>query len=180
MHRTGIEPLSTAWKAAMLSLHQRCWKGLRSKRSISELSNMDFSLHIFRVSHQEKTKNNSLGSGVFFSLTILIRFSLIESCRFCFVTSQGFGDSKRYKNLLFLEYFVPFLHTIVKFNLSLKLNFLLPVVTMLRRLTIEEINFRTIKHGFFLTHFPSVTARKNQKKFFEKRSIFFAKQNKLF
>ena len=24
MHRTGIEPMSTAWKAAMLPLHQRC------------------------------------------------------------------------------------------------------------------------------------------------------------
>ena len=56
MHRTGIEPMSTAWKAAMLPLHQRCWEGLRSKESISELSNMDFSLHIFRVPYQEKTK----------------------------------------------------------------------------------------------------------------------------
>ena len=56
MHRTGIEAMSTAWKAAMLPLHQRCCEGLRSKRWISELSNMDFSLHIFWVSHQEKTK----------------------------------------------------------------------------------------------------------------------------
>ena len=147
---------------------------------------MDFSLNIFRVSHQEKTKNNSLGSGVFFSLTRLIRFSLIESCRFWFVTSQGFGDSKRAKNLLFHEYFVPLMHTIVMFNLSLKLNTFLLVVwvyasygnrthvnsleggyatttpTMLRRFTIEGINFRTFKHGFFLTHFPSAISRKNQ------------------
>ena len=91
-----------------------------------------------------------------------------------------------YWNLIFLEYFVPLTHTIIIFNLSLKRNTLVPVVwvyasyvnrthanslvgcyatttpTMLRRLTIEEINFRTIKHGFFLTHFPSVTSRKNQ------------------
>ena len=94
--------------------------------------------------------------------------------------------------------------------------------TMRKRFTIEEMNFRTFKHGFFLTHFLSVTARKNQrnslrsgvnfsltrpicshsskavvvsgllvlkvkchskkkpKKFFEKRSKFFANQTNLF
>ena len=56
MHRTGIERMSTAWKAAMLPLHQRCWECLRSERSISELSNMNFSLHIFWVAHQKKPK----------------------------------------------------------------------------------------------------------------------------
>ena len=34
--------------------------------------------------------------------------------------------------------------------------------TMLRRFTIEEMNLRTFKLGFFLTHFLSVTSRKNQ------------------
>ena len=51
---------------------------------------------------------------------------------------------------------------------------------MLRRCTIEEMNLGTFKHGFFITHFLSVTARKNQKKFFEKRSKFFANQTNLF
>ena len=72
-------------------------------------------------------------------------------------------------------------------NLSLKLKILLPPVwvyasygkrtlvnslegcyatttpTMLRRLTIVMMNFRTFKRGFFLTHFLSVTSRKKQK-----------------
>ena len=146
---------------------------------------MDFSLHIFRVSHQEKTKNNSLGSGVFFSLTRLIRFSLIESCRFWFVTSQGLWEFKKSKTFLFHEYFVPVTHTIVMFNLSLKLNILLPpfwvnasygnrthvnslegcyattTPTMLRRITIEEMNFRLFKLGFFLTNILSVTSKRN-------------------
>ena len=34
---------------------------------------------------------------------------------------------------------------------------------MLKRFTIEDMNFRTFKHGFFLTHFLSVTARKNHR-----------------
>ena len=94
--------------------------------------------------------------------------------------------SKNDMILQFLDRFVPLTHTIVKFNLSLKTNTLLPVVwvyasyvnrthvnslegcyatttpMMLRRFTIEEMNFRTFKHGFFLEHFLSVTSRKNQ------------------
>ena len=90
------------------------------------------------------------------------------------------------------------------FKLSLKLHTLLPVVwfcasyvnrthvnslegcyatttpTMLTRLTIEEINFRNFKQEFFITHFLSVTSRKNIKKFFEKRSELFANQTNLF
>ena len=187
MHRPWIEPMSTAWKAAMLPLNQRSWEGLRSKRSFSELSNMVFSLHIFQVSHQKKN-NNSLRSGVNFSLTRLICSHLSKA-----VVVSGLlllkvsGNSNNDKNVLFHEYFVPLTHTIVMFNLSLKLNTLLPVVwvyasyknrthvnrlegcyanttpTMLSRFTIEKINFRTFKHGFFLTRFLSVTSRKNQK-----------------
>ena len=51
---------------------------------------------------------------------------------------------------------------------------------MLRRCSIEEMNLGNFKHGFFITHFLSLTARKNQKKFFEKRSKFFANQTNLF
>ena len=82
------------------------------------------------------------------------------------------GNSKNDKNLLFHEYFVPLTHTIVMLNLSLKLNILLPVVcvyasygnrthvyslhacyatttpTILKGITIEEMNFRTFKFGF--------------------------------
>ena len=42
---------------------------------------------------------------------------------------------------------------------------------MLRRFTIEEMNFRTFKHGFFLKHFISVT-RKNQKNSLRSGVIF--------
>ena len=317
MHRTGIEPMSTAWKAAMLPLHQRCWEGLRSKRWISDFSNLDFSLQIFWVSHQKKPKL-FFEKLIVFSLTRLLCFSLIESCCFWFVTSQGLWEFKKrqeftvswifcpsnahnsnvqsfpeieylftgclslcivlesnpchqlgrrlcyhYTNdaakvddrrderqnfqtwifpytfskchikkkpkqfyekrskffanqtnlFSFIEscccfwffksqgqwefkkrqeftiswYFVPLTQTILLLYLSLKLNVLLPRVwvyasygnrthvnslegcyatttpTMLKRFTIEEMNFRTFKHGFFLTHFLSVTARKNQR-----------------
>ena len=43
---------------------------------------------------------------------------------------------------------------------------------MLKRFTIEEMNFRTFKQGFFLTLFLSVTARKNQKNSLRSRVIF--------
>ena len=128
-----------------------------------------------------------MSSGVNFSLTRLICSHLSKA-----VVVSGLlllkvsGNSKNDENVLFYEYFVPLTHTIVMFNLSLKLNTLWPVVwvyasygnrthvnslercyatttsTMLRRITIEKINFRTFKHGFFLTHFLSVTSRKNQ------------------
>ena len=122
-----------------------------------------------------------------FMYVCMYLFSIIESC---FVSGllllKVNGNSKNDKNLLFHEYFVPLTHTIVMFNLSLKTNTLLPVVwvytsygirtdvnslegcygtttpTMLRRFTIEEMNFRTFKHGFFLKRLISVTLRKNQ------------------
>ena len=130
-------------------------------------------------------------------------FSLIESCRFWFVTSKGQWEFKKRQEITISWYFVPLTHTIVM-TLSLNLNILLPPVwvyasygnrthvnslescyatttpTMLKRFTIEEMNFRTFKKGFFLTHFLSVTARKNQKNFFEKLSKFFANQTSLF
>ena len=136
--------------------------------------------------HIKKNQNYSLRSGAVFSLTRLICFSLTESCRFWFVTCQGFGDSKRDKNSQFHEYFVPLTHTIVMLNLSLKLNILLPIVcvyssygnrthvnslegcyatttpTLLRRFTIEEMNFRFFKLGFFLTNILSVTSKKTK------------------
>ena len=140
-----------------------------------------FFLTLF-LSVTSKKNNNSLRSGVNFLLTRPICFSLIESCRFWFVTSQGFEDSKRDKNLLFHEFFVPLTHTIVIFRLSLKLNPFLLVVwvyasygnrtlvnsleggyattrpTMMGRITIEEMNLRTFKLGFFLTNILSVTS----------------------
>ena len=129
-----------------------------------------------------KNQNNSLSSGVNFSLIRLI-CSLLSKAVVVFglLLLKVSGNSKNDKNVLLYEYFVPLTHTIVMFNLSLKLNTLWPVVwvfasygnrthvnslegcyattasTILRRLTIGEINFRTFKHGLFLTHFPSVT-----------------------
>ena len=76
--------------------------------------------------------------------------------------------------------------TIVMFNLFLKLKTFFPVVwvyasyknrihvnnleggyatttpTMLWKITIKEMNFRTFNYGFFLTHFLNVTSGKNQ------------------
>ena len=187
MHRTGIEPMSTAWKAAMLSLHQRCWKGLRSKRWFSELSNKDFSLHIFWMLHQEKTKKFFEKLSKFFANQTNL-FSFIESCCcFWFVTSQGHWEFKKRQKFIISWIFCPSNTHNSKVQSFLKLNTFLPVVwvyasyvnrthvnsvegcyaittsTMLKRFTIEEMIFRTFKQGFFLTHFLNVTSRKNQK-----------------
>ena len=95
MHRMGIESMSTAWKAAMLPLHQRFCEGLRSKWWISELSNMDFSLHIFWMLHQKKPKYFFEKLSKFFANQTNM-FSLIESCCcFWFVTSQGQWEFKK-------------------------------------------------------------------------------------
>ena len=106
MHRTGIEPMSTAWKAAMLPLHQRCWEGFRSKRWISELSNLDFSWQIFWVSHQKKPKL-FFEKLIVFSQTRLLCFSLIESCHFWFVTSQGLWEFKKRQDFTISWVFCP-------------------------------------------------------------------------
>ena len=143
-------------------------------------------------------------SGVIFSLTRLICSQLSKAVVVsCLLLLKVNGNSKNDKNLLFHEFFVPLRHTIVMINLSLKTNTLLPVLwvyasygnwthvnslegcyatttpSMLRRLTIEEMKFRTFKHGFFLTHFLSVTSKKI-KTILEKRRSFFANQTKLF
>ena len=96
MDRTGIEHMSTAYKSAAVPLHQRCWKDLRSKRSISELSNLGFALQIFWVSHQKKPKQFFQKRSSFFANQTNF-FSLIESCRFWFFTSQGFWEFKKRK-----------------------------------------------------------------------------------
>ena len=81
------------------------------------------------MSHQKKKQNNSLRSGIIFSLTRLICSQLSKA-----VVVSGLlllkvnGNSKNDKNLLFHEYFNPLTNTIVMFNLSLKINTLLPVV----------------------------------------------------
>ena len=43
---------------------------------------------------------------------------------------------------------------------------------MLRRFTIEEMNFRTFKHGIFLKHLINVPSRKNQKNSLRSGVIF--------
>ena len=143
-----------------------------------------FLTHFLSVTSR-KNQKNSLRSGVNFSLTRKIcSHSSKAVVFFWFVSSSGQWEFKKRQEF---KYFVPLTHTIVMLNLSLKLNILLPTVwdyasygnrthvislegsyatttpTMLRRLTIEEFNFRTFKHGFFLTHFLSVISRKTQK-----------------
>ena len=58
------------------------------------------------MSHQ-KNQNDSLRSGVVFSLTRITFFSLIESCRFWFVTSQGLWEFKKRKELTISRIFCP-------------------------------------------------------------------------
>ena len=55
----------------------------------------------------KKNQNFSLRSGVVFSLTRLIFFSLIESCCFWFVTSQGLWEFKKRKELTISWIFCP-------------------------------------------------------------------------
>ena len=147
--------------------------------------------HGFFITHflsvtSRKNQNNSLRSGVNFSLTRLICSHKSKTVVVSgLLLLKDFGNSKR-ENWLFHEYFVPLTHIKVMFNLSLILKTFLPVVwvyasygnrihvncleggyatttpTILRRISIKVMNFRTFKHGFFLTHFLNVTSRKNQ------------------
>ena len=96
--------------------------------------------YTFSECHIKKKPKITLWEAEYFFANQIIRFSLIESCRFWFVTSQGFGDSKRAKNVRFHEYFVPLMHTIVMFNLSLKLNTLLPVFWIMHHTGIEPMS----------------------------------------
>ena len=162
-----------------------------------------FLTHFISVTARKNQKNFFEKLSKFFANQTSL-FSFIESCCcFWFVTSKGQWEFKKRQEITISWYFVPLTHTIVM-TLSLNLNILLPPVwvyasygnrthvnslescyatttpTMLKRFTIEEMNFRTFKKGFFLTHFLSVTARKNQKNFFEKLSKFFANQTSLF
>ena len=131
-------------------------------------------------------------------------FSFIESCCcFWFVSSQGQWELKKRQEFTISWYFVPLTHTIVMLNLSLKLNILLLPVwvyasygnrthvnslegcyatttpTVLSRFTIEEMNLRTFKLGFFLTNILSVTSEKTKTILWEADS-FFANQTPLF
>ena len=162
------------------------WRIMIKEMNFRTFKHGFFLTHLISVTR--KNQKNSLRSGVNFSLTRLICSHLSKA-----VVVSGLlllkvsGISKNDKNLLFQEYFVHLTHTIVMFNLFLKLKTFLPVVwvyasyknrthvnrlegcyanttpTMLSRFTIEKIYFRTFKHGFFLTRFLSVTSRKNQK-----------------
>ena len=186
MHRTGIEPMSTAWKAAMLPQHQRCWEGLRSKRWISELSNLDFSWQIFWVSHQKKPKL-FFEKLIVFSLTRLLCFSLIESCRFWFVTSQGLWEFKKRQEFTISWIFCPSnahnsnAQPFPEINYSFTARLSLCILResnqcqQLGRLLCyhytndaEKVydrrdEFQNFQTWIFWTHFLSVTARKNQK-----------------
>ena len=155
--------------------------------TIEEMNLRTFKLGFFLTNilsvTSRKNQNNSLRSGVNFSLTRLIcshssKAVVVSGLLLLHVN----GNSKNDKNLLFQEYFVPLTHTIVMLNLSLKLNIFLPPVwvsasygnrthvnslegcyatttsTILRRLTIEEMNLRIFKLGFFLTNILSVTS----------------------
>ena len=154
-----------------------------------------FLTHFLSVTARKNQKNSVRKRNKFFANQTNF-FSLIESCRFWFVTSKGQWEFKKRQEFTIAWYFVPLTHTIVMFSLSLKINILLPpfwvyasygnrthvnslegcyattTPTMLKRFTIEEMNFRTFKQGFFLTHFLSVTARKNQKNSLRSRVIF--------
>ena len=155
--------------------------------TIEEMNLRTFKLGFFLTNilsrTSRKNQNNSLTSGVNFSLT---RPIYSHSSKAVVVSGllllQVNGNSENDKNLLFQEYFFPLTHTIVMLNLSLKLKILLPPVwvcasygkrthvnslegcyatttpTMLRRFTIEGMNLRTFKLGFFLTNILSVTS----------------------
>ena len=162
-----------------------------------------FLTHFLNVTSR-KNQKNSLRSWVNFSLN---RPICSHSSKAVVVSGllllKVIGNSKNDKNSLFHEYFVPLTHTIVKFNLSLKLNILLPPVwvyasygnrthvnslegcyatttpTMLRRFTIKEMNLRTFKLRFFLTNILSVTSEKTKTILWEADS-FFANHTPLF
>ena len=144
--------------------------------------------YTFSKCHSKKKPKNFFEKRSKFFANQTNLFSFIESCCcFWFVDSQGQWELKKRQEFTISWYFVPLTHTIVLLNLSLKINILLTRVwvyasygnrthvnslegcyatttpTMLRMFTIVDMNLRTFKHEFFLTHFLSVTARKNQR-----------------
>ena len=203
MHRTGIEPMSTAWKAAMLPLHQQCWEGLRSKRWISELSNWDFSWQIFWVSHQKKTKTILWEADSFFANQTPL-FLKIESCRFWFVTSQGLWKFKKRQEFTISWVFCPSNahHSNVqsfpeiKYSFTALLNLCIvresiPCQQLGRLLCYHYTNyaekvydrrdeFQNFQSWIFPYTFSKCHGKKKPKKFCEKRSKFFANQTNLF
>ena len=203
MHRTGIETMSIAWKAALLPLHQLYWEILRWKRWITEVSNIDFSLQIVWVSHKKKPKLLFEKRSIF-SLTRLISFSLFESCCFWFVTSRGHWEVKKRQEFTILWMFCPsnahnsivqsFPENIHSFigRLSLRIVPESKPFQQLGRLrcyhytndTEKVYDWRDEFQKFQTLIFPYKLSechiKKKPKLLFEKRSSFFANQTNLF
>ena len=82
--------------------------------------------YTFSKCHSKKKPKLFFEKLIVFSLTRLLCFSLIESCVSDLLLLEVIGKSKNDKKLLFYECFVPLTHTIVKLNLFLKTNTVLP------------------------------------------------------
>ena len=156
------------------------------------------------MSHQKKNQNFSLRSGVVFSLTRLIFFSLIESGRFWFVTSQGLWEFKKRKKFTISRIICPsnaqnsnvqsfpeiknFFPGRMSLCIVQESN---PCQQLGRRLCYHYTNnavkdydqrdeFQNFQLWIFPYTFSECYIRKKPKSFFEKRSKFFAKQTNLF
>ena len=108
MHRTGVEPMSTAWKAAWYATTTPTMLG---RLTIEEIKFINFRIlffpYKFSEGHIKKNQNYSLRSGVVFSLPRQSFFSWIKSCYFLFVTCQGHWDVKKRQDFTISWSFCP-------------------------------------------------------------------------
>ena len=91
VHRTHVNTLEGCYGTTTPTMLRRFTNEEVNFRTFK----YEFFLKHFLSVTSRKNQNNSLISGVIFSLTRLIFFSLIESCRFWFVTSQGLWEFKK-------------------------------------------------------------------------------------
>ena len=164
---------------------------------------MDFSLHIFRVSYQKKPKL-FFEKLIVFSLTRLLCFSLIESCRFWFVTSQGLWEFKKRQEFTIPRIFFPSnahnsnaqSFSEIKNSVTARLSLCIvreanPCQQLGRLLCYHYTNdaektydrndeFQNFQTWIFPYTFSKCHIKKKTKKFFEKRIKLFANQKNLF
>ena len=107
MHRTGIKTTSTAWKAALLPLHQRYCEVLWWKRRISEVSNLGFfSYKISECDIRKKSKLLFEKRSSFFAKQTYLFLNNRKLC-FWFVTSRGHWEVKKRQEFTILWMFCP-------------------------------------------------------------------------
>ena len=203
MNRTHVNSLEGCYATTTPTMLRRC--------TIEEMNLGTFKFGFF-LTHflsvtSRKNQNNSLRSGVNFSLTrpICSHSSKADVVSGLLLLKVN-GNSKNHKNLLFHEYFVPLTHTIVMSNAQSFPEIKYSFTALLSLCIVRESNpcqqlgkllcyhytndpakvydrrdeFQNFQTWIFPYTFSKCHSKKKPKKFSEKRSKFFANQTNLF